>query len=454
MTNATLQLAPWQHAALQVPEEVSLMLAGGKAGGKSHLLLLAVVRHCELHGEKARPLILRETHPATLELGEKLDALLAQAYGNTVRRNKTEKTWHLPNGAIIEIGQCDGPQAVKRFAGRSFTLLCVDEFGHFREKRWIDQLKASLRSDPGIPLRTIYTANPAGTLHTTIAKQWLNAAPPWEVFEVDGERFIWIGTTLWDNPFIDHADYAKRLEAATSGDPVLLKAWRDGDWSAGRGSFFGDVWDPRVHIIAPITFPLERKVWRPFLSMDWGSARPCATLLCARAPGEGFGPWCAGSLIVVDEVATYDPSDPTRKTGLRWPASKVAEEVLEKLCRKYGARPVGVGDDAAGFEGKSLLEALRAAGLGLSLMDKKRVAGWQRVRQLLNNSVTGEGPGLYVSSRCSLLLDTLPTLPRDPRRLDDVDTNAADDAADALRGAVMYANPPRRVQEVRVIGRY
>jgi len=42
-------------------------------------------------------------------------------------------------------------------------------------------------------------------------------------------------------------------------------------------------------------------------------------------------------------------------------------------------------------------------------------------------------PGLWLSERCRYALETLPLLPRDDVRLEDVDTTAADHAADAIR---------------------
>jgi hypothetical protein len=42
-------------------------------------------------------------------------------------------------------------------------------------------------------------------------------------------------------------------------------------------------------------------------------------------------------------------------------------------------------------------------------------------------------PRLYVSRRCKSTIQTLPMLPRDDTRIEDVDTSANDHAADALR---------------------
>lgn len=123
---------PYQSTVLAVPEKWNLLLAGGRGGGKSMGALLLILRHVEKYGDKARPLIVRETHKAVQELEEQLDQLLSVAYGKGVRHNRAEHTFRLPNGAIVECGQLDGPNAYKKFQGRSFTLLVIDEFGLVR----------------------------------------------------------------------------------------------------------------------------------------------------------------------------------------------------------------------------------------------------------------------------------------------------------------------------------
>ena len=60
--------------------------------------------------------------------------------------------------------------------------------------------------------------------------------------------------------------------------------------------------------------------------------------------------------------------------------------------------------------------------------------------------------GLWISERCRYLLETMPTLPRDELRPEDVDTSAADHGADALRYGVNHK--PRLVRHSRTIGHY
>src|SRR5215218_3339716 len=109
-------------------------------------------------------------------------------------------------------------------------------------------------------------------------------------------------------------------------------------------------------------------------------------------------------------------------------------------------RPEGVADDAifarTGSGAGSIAEEFRNAGVFFTRARKgERVVGWERMRRMLQDAGTPDKPGLYVSRLCEYWWATIPTLPRDPRKPDDVDSRAADHAADACRYALAGAVP-------------
>ena len=66
-----------------------------------------------------------------------------------------------------------------------------------------------------------------------------------------------------------------------------------------------------------------------------------------------------------------------------------------------------------------------------------RVIGLQLFRDRLEASVKREGPGVYFMSNCVASIDILPTLPRDEKKIDDVDTSAEDHVYDMVRYRVL-----------------
>ena len=78
-----------------------------------------------------------------------------------------------------------------------------------------------------------------------------------------------------------------------------------------------------------------------------------------------------------------------------------------------------------------------------------RVAGWQRLRQLMKASLTlpQEEPGITFFDRCTQgVIRTLPSLPRDDRKRDDVDTDAEDHPGDGVRYRAVH-----RVQRLGLV---
>lgn len=426
---------PYQTKALIVPEQFNLLLGGGRGGGKSTAMLLATARHCELYGERAKPLIVRETHKAIAEIEDRLDDLLSSAYGRSVERNRADHVFRLPNGAVVECGQIDGPKAYAKYQGRETTLLCVDELGLIKDPRWVNLLKSNLRAPEGVPLRVIATANPGGPLHAYIHRTYVAAATAWRPFEVGPETWVYAPSTLRDNPHIDRDDYERRLRASSGMDEALARAWIDGDWNIARGAFFAGDLDEKVHML-PAKLPFEvTKEWRPFVSMDWGSSAPSVTYVCLRAPDNSRG-FPRGSLLLIDELATVHPREPN--LGLKWPPDKLAEAIKE-MCARWKIRPSGVGDDAAGL-GETLLEHMKRSGVWLQRPIKERVGGWQAMRQMLAAAKERNGsPGMWVSERCKYFWQTVPFVQRDDSRPEDIETGGPDHAADAARYAVMHA---------------
>jgi hypothetical protein len=192
------------------------------------------------------------------------------------------------------------------------------------------------------------------------------------------------------------------------------------------------------------------------LSHDFGSSAPSCTFLCARSPGatgsdERF--YSRDSILLLDEVHSCDPQDPTR--GLQWTIPQLSEAITELVAR-WGVRPHGVADDACfakvGHAAGSIADEFRLCGLHFWPARKgSRVAGWQTMRRLLADAGKVDVAGLYVSRVCRYWWETVPLLARDPRRPEDVDSRGPDHAADACRYGCGHKPPVFGPIDVRAL---
>lgn len=451
---------PWQERVLAVPEDLNLALLGGRGSGKTTALALLVLRHCVQYEDKARVLILRATYKSLANLWDELEALFRDAFPGGITSNRADFVIRCPNGAVVTLGNLSGQKDVAKWQGQEANLLAVDEITNFTTLRHINMLRANLRGPAGIPTRMIVLGNPGGPLHATIARMHVTGRIPWRPYELaDGSRWVYGPSTYIDNPTIDTERYARSIIASSGGDRALAEAWLNNNWSDLAGAFFADVFGDHCIIPDDPGFRVPKGKghgWYSCVALDWGWSAPTAAVLAVHARRPGLiGPagrvYPQGSWIIVDEVHSARTDDPSLGKG--WPPQMVAEEVLA-ACERWGVRPQGVGDDARGLQNDTLLEQLGRHGLHLVKPRKDRISGWVKVKSLMAAARDGdpETPGLWLSERCKFGLETLPLLPRDDVRMEDVDTSANDHFADAVR--YLVNSDPRIVTYGRTSGWY
>lgn len=430
MKDRIIETSDYQRAVLSIPGGLNMLLCGGRGGGKSWAIMFLLMRHAEQYGPLAYALLVRESYEAIKQLEEDLELLLEQVYKGSVRHNKTDHTFYFPNGAKVQFGQLADQKDYVKYQGKSYTMLVVDEYGAIPNTKWVTMLMSNLRGHKSVPIRTILAANPGGAQHGHIYHNFILRAPPWTKFEHMGQQWVVCPSTWRDNPNINQIAYLKQLKASCGNDEDLFKAWDTGNWNISRGAYFAGSLDENVHRIPIRSFPVQKmsKIWMPKIGMDWGSGAPSVCYIGLESPGVRHFP--KGSLILADELATHDPDDLNQ--GLNWPPSKLADAVKE-LCRPWDCPPEGVSDDAYGLE-DNLINKLEDYGIFVHRPDKERIAGWQIMRNMLNNAKERNGqPGLWISERCSYFWQTVPHLQRDIKRPEDILTTGPDHGADACR---------------------
>jgi hypothetical protein len=256
---------------------------------------------------------------------------------------------------------------------------------------------------------------------------------------------MFIPSKLTDNAILLQADphYKSRIMAATYGNEALRKAWLEGDWNIVAGAFF-NCWSQQM-VLRPVELP---EWWTRFRSGDWGSARPFSFGWWAIAGDDWEHPdgqmIPKGSMIRYREY--YGCADPVKNpnTGLKMPAEEVAQKILHLEAGEtvlYGVLdPAAFSSDG----GPSIAERLYTGSgnkLGFRKADNARVAskgamgGWDQVRSRMQGE---DGrPLIYCFSNCTDSIRTIPMLQHDETRVEDLDSDMEDHAADEWRYACM-----------------
>lgn len=447
-----LELNEFQQRLLSAPEELDVFCGGGRGGGKSYALALLALRHAEQYGERARILYIRKSYAGLRDFELVTRELFGMIYGTAARYNASEHIWRLPSGGYLELAQLEGHNDYAKFQGRSFTLLMIDEAGQYASPDLLDMLRSNLRGPKNIPIRVVIAANPGGPGHHFLAKRYVFASnAPWKPFHEPRSKRNWIyaPSTFDKNQFIDRDQYRDQLESACPSDPELLRAWLYGDWAVNRGAYFAACLDERRNAIEPWGNAPE---WDCWLAHDFGSSAPSVTYLMAMSPGaEHEGKWYPrGSIVAFDELAAVRRDNPNK--GLDWTASTTAEAITE-MCHRWGVKAKGVADDACfartGHGSGSIAQEFARKGVYFRPAKKAdRITGWQLMRRLLTDAGKPDVPGLYVSRSCEYFWLSVPTLARDQKRVEDLDSSGPDHAADAMRYGLMRL---RNVASIRPI---
>ena len=334
------------------------------------------------------------------------------------------------------------------------TGISFDEVTEYATPSGLLRMLSTLRSAAGVPCTVRLTGNPGGVGHSWVKSRYIDVGPPRHPFTDPETGFtrMFIPSRLQDNAILLDSDpgYRNRILAATYGNEALRKAWLEGDWNIVAGAFF-NCWSSQM-VLRPVELP---EWWTRFRSGDWGSARPFSFGWWAIA-GDDFehpdGPFIPrGALIRYREYYGCDDTVKNPNVGLKLPAEEVGQNIIhlergEKIS--YGVLdPAAFSSDG----GPSIAERLYI-GSGNKLMfrkaDNARVAskgamgGWDQMR----SRMLGEDglPMIYTFSNCTDSIRTIPMLQHDENRVEDVNSDMEDHAADEWRYACMsrpYVRP-------------
>jgi hypothetical protein len=377
--------------------------------------------------------LLRRTFPE-LEM-EIIRKFLEEVPRELGKYNDQKKRFQWRNGSITQFGYCDNDKDVLRYQGVELGWVGYDELTHFSEYQYTYLAETRLRSvNRKIWTRARSTSNPGGPGHGWVKGRFIDPAPPgvtWIPDPTEEQRAAglkpmsrcFIPAGVKDGPYANDKQYLSKLMG--TADPALRAALLDGNWDVFAGAAFAE-WRRDKHVCRPFPIPIH---WKRFWAMDWGYNAPGCILWFAVDPANG-------------RVYVYD------EFYFRLLNSKeVAKQAVEMQPLQRGsvrlADPSMWNKDPRGNQahGECIADDFAAAGALLKKADNDRLSGKQRVHAFLSGAPDGK-PWLQVFEGCTNLIRTLPTLPYDKTKVEDVDTDAEDHAYDALRYGLMSRPQP------------
>lgn len=346
-----------------------------------------------------------------------------------------DRKFTLSNGSTLNLNYCDTDNDIYRYQGREMPAILMDEMTQFAQA-WIEYLKTRNRtSNPSWPVVFMAGTNPGGISHGYVKRYFVDIAAPETIYTdpSTGITRVFIPAKVDDHPLEAFKEsYGKKLDAIT--DPTLRRALRNGDWDVFEGQVFTE-FSRDKHVVDPFEIPEH---WRRWRSMDYGNKN--STLWYAQDPATErvyvYREYRTEEYVTVDEKA------------------KVIKDLEAGEQIAYGLADPALWNGSGNHndrEGKSVAEMFSDAGVHWQPAQNDRKAGLAMVHDMLALAADGL-PKLQFFSTCLSIIRTLPALPYDKHKVDDVDTDADDHDYDSLRYGVMkfkQAKPQAHRREVK-----
>lgn len=449
------QLHPKQLMAF-LTNATEILFGGAAGGGKSFFMRFFAI-WCAIYCPGIQIYLFRRTYPDLqknhMEGPTSLPVVLAPLMGDKlVTINYGKGIISFANGSRIFLCHCQYEKDVTSYQGAEIHLLLIDELTHFTEKMY-RFLRGRCRLGSWQPPKQLAGAfprilngsNPGGVGHNWVKEMFVTPVPWFKIWKTPkGEGGMlrqFIPAKLDDNPTMEKNDpeYRERLQGL--GDPMLVKAMLDGNWDIVAGGALDDVWNASRQMIEPFRVPHD---WYVNRSFDWGSSAPFSVGWWAISNGEDVqikdGSWRyfpAGSLIRIAEWYGWNGKP---NAGCKMLAVDIARGIKEREATMgLKVRP-GPADSAifARENGNCIADDMEREGVRWVPADKgpgSRINGLEKVRELLKESSKErpEHPGMWAFKTCVHFSRTMPVLPRDEKKYEDVDSKSEDHVYDETR---------------------
>lgn len=405
-------------------------LYGGAAGGGKTAAIVAEAVTYALKFPKARIYIFRKTIPelkqsVVPEIYKQCADYINHSHG--MAYNAQDRTFTFTNGSMIQLAYLENPGDMYRYQSAEIHLLLIDELTHFSQEEY-EYLKTRVRSTGGYPLKVMAATNPGNIGHAWVKSYFIDIAPAEEIHtDKNGNTRMFVPAKVSDHPSEVFRDtYSRQLSSLA--DPDLKRALLDGDWDIFAGQAFSE-WKRETedgkpwHIIKPFEIPSH---WTKWFAYDWGYNSFAAGLWLTRDPS-------TERMYVYREFYEHAMA-----------ASKQAETILmldsQENIRTRLADPSLWKQVASAETGENVATIFEKNNLIFQPANNNRPQGKNAVHEALSTAADGL-PKLQVFSNCVNLIRTLPALPYDRNRPEDIDTRAEDHLYDCMRYGLINQNP-------------
>lgn len=337
-----------------------------------------------------------------------------------VKKSEQDNRLDLAGGGKVEFWSLERPDLAR---GRAYARMIVDEAAQVPDlvaiwEKVLRPMTTDFRGDAWL------VSTPAG--QNDFWKLWQKGQA--------GDE----GWASWQRPTSENPHLPSGEVAAARLDlpEVVFRQEYLAEFLVFVGQFFTE-FSSSTHVRTPFDIP---KTWRRFGMLDYGYAAPFCYLQAALAP--------SGVAYMYRELYQSRALDTAQ-------AAMIADACAGDVPGYIVAGPDLWSKSGKGPRGQSsaetYLQVWRDKGFATTLRvaDDDRLRGWRRMREWLRPFPAADGYGETARLQivgCPHLVRTLPTLVHDEHRVEDVDTDGEDHAADACRYGLMSRPQPAVVK--------
>lgn len=466
------------------------LLEGNRGGGKTEVLIADFCSHVGVasparplagYGRYWRGILFRRTYPELVDVIEKTMRIVP-LFSPAAKYNNQAHMWTFPDGEVLRFAYADSEMDYWAYHGHEYPWVAWEELTTWKDdKLFLKMMSICRASLPHMPRKYRGSTNPFGVGHHWVKARYKLPMKRNGIIENEKDdrgnvlhTRCSVNVKLEDNFRLLKADpdYLQKLRALAD-DPATAAAWIDGNWDVTSGGMFDDLWNQKVHVVPDFIPP---QTWYIDRAYDDGSSAPFAVGWFAESdgtdlllPGGTIMPTVKGDIFLFREWYGFNGRE-GKNEGLKLDVSQISEGIVSRELdwNVYGRVWDGPADSAifAKNHGVSIADDFaqpitykgkRYRGLFWQSADKSpgtRVPGWKQIRSRLRAAYPDDKgrrhrPGLFICESCHQWRRTVPTMPRDPKKPDDVEV-PEDHMGDMTR--YRLHNPPRRIVQRPTVG--